>query len=246
MKHDIKTIVATEPSLHDSIMADIKEQILSGHWQPGYRLPIETDLALHYHCSRMTVNKVMTQLAYAGLIERRKKAGSFVRAPRSQSALLELQDIKDDVAAIGRPYHFKLISRRLRNSTSEDMRRLGLSEAGPIIAISGLHFAGKAPYCHEDRLINLAEVPQSHGESFDEISPGSWLIQHVPWTEAEHRIRAATPTIAMAKILAINPKEACLVLERLTWRGGLPLTDVILTYPASMRELIARFTPSKS
>jgi GntR family transcriptional regulator, histidine utilization repressor len=246
MKHDIKTIIVAESSLHDSIMADIKEQILSGHWLPGYRIPIETDLALHYHCSRMTVNKAMTQLANAGLIERRKKAGSFVLAPRSQSALLELQDIKDDVAAMGRPYRFMLMSRRLRQSTSDDMRRLGLAEAGPIMAIICLHYAGKAPYCHEDRLINLAEVPLAREERFDAVAPGRWLLQHVPWTEAEHRIRAVTPTASMAKTLGIISTEACLVLERLTWRGGLPLTDVILTYPASMRELIARFTPSKS
>jgi GntR family transcriptional regulator, histidine utilization repressor len=246
MKHESLTITAVETSLHDSILTDIKEQILSGQWQPGYRLPIETDLALHYKCSRMTVNKAMTQLANAGLIERRKKAGSFVLAPRSQSALLELQDIKDDVAAMGRPYRFTLLSRRYRQSNSDDMRRLGLSVAGPILVINCLHFAGRSPYCHEDRLINLAEVPLARNESFEVVAPGRWLIQHVPWTEAEHRIRAITPTVSMAKTLGIASSDACLVLERLTWRGGLPLTDVLLTYPASMRELIARFTPSKS
>jgi GntR family transcriptional regulator, histidine utilization repressor len=246
MKHDAKTSVFAELSLHDRIIADIKDYILSGQWKPGYRIPIETDLALKYHCSRMTVNKAMTQLAAAGLIERRKKAGSFVLAPRSQSALLELQDIRDDVAAMGRPYRFTLISRRLRQSSSEDMRRLGLTKASPVMAISGLHFAGREPHCHEDRLINLVEVPLAGDQSFETVSPGSWLIEHVPWTEAEHRIRAVRATSKMAKILAIKPIQACLVLERLTWRSGLPLTDVILTYPASMRELVARFTPSRS
>jgi GntR family transcriptional regulator, histidine utilization repressor len=246
MKHEMRTINVIETSLHDSILSDIKEQILSGHWQPGYRLPIETDLALHYKCSRMTVNKAMTQLTNAGLVERRKKAGSFVLAPRSQSALLELHDIKDDVASMGRSYRFTLLSLRQRQSNSDDMRRLGLNVAGPVLAINCLHFAGKSPYCHEDRLINLTEVPLARDESFAVIAPGRWLIQHVPWTEAEHRIRAITPTVSMAKTLGISVTDACLVLERLTWRGGLPLTDVLLTYPASMRELIARFTPSKS
>jgi GntR family transcriptional regulator, histidine utilization repressor len=234
-----------DASLHDSILADIRQRVLSGSWQPGFRIPIETDLALHYGCSRMTVNKAMTQLANAGLIERRKKAGSFVLAPRSQSALLELQDVKDDVAAMGRPYRFVLSGQKTRLSSASDITRLGLKKPGQVMVLTCLHFAGNAPYCHEDRLINLEAVPAAREQKFDDIAPGRWLIQHVAWTEAEHRIRAETPTSAIARILALAPGEACLVLERLTWRSGTPLTDVLLTYPASMRELIARFTPSK-
>ena len=63
-------------SLHQRILAEIEEKILSGEWPPGYRIPFEHELKEHYHCSRMTVNKVLTQLAGAGLIQRRRKAGS--------------------------------------------------------------------------------------------------------------------------------------------------------------------------
>ena len=233
-----------EGSLHEIILADIREQILSGKWRPGHRIPIETDLALHYRCSRMTVNKVMTQLVSSGLIERRKRAGSFVLAPRAQSALLVLNEIKDDVLAMGRPYWFSVLKRKTRRSHARDMARLGVDDAVPVLAIQTLHFAGNSAYCHEDRLINLDAVPDAEPEQFKELPPGSWLIQHVPWTEAEHRIRAAMPDVEMANALGMGAHEACLVLERLTWRGGVPLTDVLLTYPAAMRELIARFTPS--
>jgi GntR family histidine utilization transcriptional repressor len=41
----------------------------------------------------MTVNKALSQLAKAGLIERRRRSGSFVRRPRSQAAVLEIHDI---------------------------------------------------------------------------------------------------------------------------------------------------------
>ena len=40
----------------------------------------------------MTVSKALTELARAGLIERRRKAGSFVARPQRQSALLEIRD----------------------------------------------------------------------------------------------------------------------------------------------------------
>ena len=54
------------------ILGDIEGRIMSGEWAQGFRLPFEADLAAHYDCSRMTVNKVMTQLARNGSVAPRK------------------------------------------------------------------------------------------------------------------------------------------------------------------------------
>ncbi len=59
---------------------DLERLILSGDWPPGHRLPFEVDLAAQYGCSRMTANKVLTQLARAGLIERRKNPAALLRS----------------------------------------------------------------------------------------------------------------------------------------------------------------------
>ncbi len=92
-----------EPSLHQKILADIEGKIISGEWSPGHRIPFEVDLARDYGCSRMTVNKVLTQLAARGLIERKRKSGSTVRHPTAQSAVLEIRDIASEVASLGCP-----------------------------------------------------------------------------------------------------------------------------------------------
>ena len=90
-----------DKTLHQRIVADIEGQIVSGAWPPGHRIPFELDLAEQYGCSRMTVNKALTQLANAGLIERRRKAGSYVAQPRAQSAVLDIHDIRDEVQSLG-------------------------------------------------------------------------------------------------------------------------------------------------
>ena len=90
-------------SLHERILTEIEQNILSGHWPPGYRIPAEVELTEQYQCSRMTVNKVLTQLAHAGLVERRRRAGSFVKRPQSRSAVLEIRDIRAEVAQLGLP-----------------------------------------------------------------------------------------------------------------------------------------------
>ena len=58
----------------------------------------------------MTVSKVMTELANAKLIERRRKSGSFVLRPLAQSAVLEIQDMRAEVDALGLPYRHEIVA----------------------------------------------------------------------------------------------------------------------------------------
>ena len=51
-----------------------------------------------YGCSRMTVSKALSELAQADLIERRRKASTFVRRPTFLSAVLKIADIRAEIA----------------------------------------------------------------------------------------------------------------------------------------------------
>ena len=195
----------------------------------------------------MTVNKVLTQLAGAGLIERRRKAGSFVRRPHSQSAVLDIPDIKTEVQALGLPYRFMITSAPpTRRSTRADRGLLETADPRPVLELVCRHDAGPRPFCLEERIINFAAVPEAENEPFSEIAPGSWLVARVPWTAAEHRIRATGADDVAAKALAIPAGAACLVVERRTWSADRPVTFVRLTYPGEVHELVARFAPTQS
>ena len=63
-------------SLHGKILTEIEQNILSGRWPPGYRIPSEMELTVHYDCSRMTVSKALNKLVQAGLLERKRNLGS--------------------------------------------------------------------------------------------------------------------------------------------------------------------------
>lgn len=232
-------------SLYQRILSDIRGRILSGEWPPGFRIPFEYELTEQYGCSRMTVNKAMSQLAKAGLIERRRRSGSFVRLPRAQAAVLEIHDIRQEVEALGLPYRYKLVERHGRKATAADRERLGVERASPILELACRHFAGSRSFCLEDRLINLAAVPEAADAAFDETAPGPWLIEQVPWSAAEHRIRAAAADEKTAAALDIEAGSPCLVVERRTWSAEQPVTHVVFTYPADSHQLVARFAPSR-
>ncbi len=231
-------------SLHQRILGDIEQNILSGKWQPGYRIPSELELALEYQCSRMTVNKVVTQLARANMVVRRRKAGTFVMRSHSRSAVLEIQDIRAEVLALGLPYRHELISSKKRRSLRADMDMMELDKAVPVLELRSLHYAGALPFCLECRLINLLAVPQAVGENFLEEPPGSWLSSHVPWSSAEHRIRAGATDPEMSSLLKVDVGTPCLVIQRRTWTGASPVTFVRLTYPGVDHELVAYFSPT--
>ncbi len=232
-------------SLHQRILSDIEQNILSGRWQPGHRIPSEYELADEYQCSRMTVNKVLTQLARASMVERRRKAGSFVMRSHSRSAVLEIQDIRAEVLALGLPYRYELIGHKKRRSLRADMDALELDKAGLVLELRSLHYAGTLPFCLEYRLINLAAVPQATGEIFKNEPSGAWLVSHVPWTSAEHRIRAGASDAEMASLLKVACGTPCLIIQRRTWTGASPVTFVRLAYPGEDHELVAHFSPTK-
>ena len=108
-------------TLHQRIRADIENRILEGAWPPGHRIPFEHELMERYGCSRMTVNKALTELVKRGLIERRRKSGSYVTFPQVQSAVMEIHDVKLEVQSLGLDYSFRLDERKIRKVEGRDM-----------------------------------------------------------------------------------------------------------------------------
>src|SRR6188472_2825539 len=130
-----------EPTLYKRIRRDIERRILTGEWPPGHRIPFEHELMARYGCARMTVSKALSELAQADLIERRRRAGTFVRRPKFLSAVLQIADIRAEITALGRSYGYQLIrcSRRIANAA--DRERLGVRKTGKVVAISCRHSA---------------------------------------------------------------------------------------------------------
>lgn len=225
------------------IRQDIERKIMSGEWPPGKRIPIERELMIEYDCARMTVNKALSALAVAGLIERRRRAGSFVSRPLSQAAVIEISDVRAEVEATGQVYTLEVLSHRQRTSTRMDMKRLDVERPRPILAIACRHWSGQRVHSFEDRLIDLSNVPEVAAVAFDSEPPGTWLRTHVPWSEAENRITALNADADLAAKLLLKEGSACLQVERSTWRDDRPITNVRMIYPGDSYRLVAHFSP---
>jgi GntR family histidine utilization transcriptional repressor len=241
----VSSALPARTSLHQRIRSDLEAKILSGRWAPGKRIPFEHELIATYGCARMTVNRALTELVRAGLIERRRRAGSFVARPRAQSAVLAIPDLKAEVESRGERYGYALLSRRRRLAGPRDETELGVAQGTPVLALTSLHLAAGRPLALETRLLNLPAVPEAERTNFTATPPGSWLLEHVPWTEAEHRITAAGADRVTARRLGTALGSACLVVDRRTWRSGEPITAVRQVFPGERYHLVARFAPQE-
>lgn len=231
-------------TLNQRIRSDIEERILSGEWPPGHRIPFEHELMSQYQCSRMTVNKVLTTLAENGMIERRRRAGSFVarRSPEQEYVTLEIPDVGLAIGARQHVHEYRLLSRELREPLEGNFAEGTMAAGGQLLAISGVHLADGRPVAVEHRLVNATSVPEALAVDFSHTPPGTWLLQEVSWTRGEYRISAEGLSVADAEVLSRSAGEPCLVLERRTWRGDAPVTWARQLFLAGEHELVARFT----
>lgn len=237
-----KTSAATH--LHQRIRDDIEARIMSGDWLPNHRVPSEHELMKQYGCSRMTVNKVLSMLAANGLITRRRRAGSVVAMPSTERSVLEIQDFALEAARNGTVYRFEILRRAVKPIDAATARRLGVAAGIEMLAVTTLHLTNNVPCAYEQRLINLETVPAARDETFADVPPGTWLLRRVPWTNAEHVIRAINADAALAKRLQVPNNAACLFLERRTWQAGSFITDAQIVYPGDRHQLSGRFSPA--
>lgn len=232
-------------TLHARIRADVEARILSGEWKPGDRLPTETDLMARYGCSRMTVNKAMTSLAATGLISRNRRAGTVVARPRMHAAVLNIPDIRADIEARGARYGYRAMLDERRPPCCVHLGAEGY-HLGQSRFIRSVHLADDSPVLMEDRHIFLDAVPDAATANFRFEPPGPWLLGHVPWTEAEHRIAAIAADALTARSLEVSVGTPCLLVERRTWRWEETLTIARQVFRGDSYDLTARFGPSGS
>lgn len=218
--------------------------ILTGEWPAGTRVPTELFLTRHYATARMTVNKALQSLAGEGLVERRPKLGTVVTARARERPVFEIWDAADAVHRIGGHYGYRLIECGMVPAASPVRAELGLEAGTPTIRMLCLHSSDDRPFQLEERLINVEAAPKITCQPLEDVSPGQWLLANVPWTEARHAISARRAPAMVAAHLALDENDACLVVERRTWNGDVPVTLGRFWYPGDDHRLEGRFRPS--
>jgi GntR family histidine utilization transcriptional repressor len=173
---------------------------------------------------------VLRELANAGLLERKRKAGTRVALNPVSKATLDIAITRLEVEARGAAYHHVVLERKKTTPPSLIASKMDLSAKSKILNLRTLHLADNQPFLYEVRWINPAAVPQVFDVDFGEISANEWLVQNAPFTTGDISFSAANANAKEAEHLAIKQGEALFVVERTTRIGSKAITSVRLAY----------------
>jgi len=210
-----------------AIQGEVLRRIHAREWPPGHVIPGEVELAREFGCARATVNRALQELAEAGLLERRRKAGTRVALHPVSRATLDIPVIRREIEDLGRAHGYRLLHRAEGAAPSP--------LAGPALHLRALHSADGLPYVVEDRCISLTVVPQARGQDFAKISANEWLIASVPYTHGDIAFTAVAATHTEAAALGCPAGAALFAVDRTTWDNEQAITAVRLSYAPGYR-----------
>lgn len=226
--------------LYQQVKTYMVERILAGKWPAGHRVPSENELTGRLGMSRMTVNRALRELHGEGWVKRVQGAGSFVAAPKPQSALLEIRNIRDEVAERGHAYACRVIRLEPASAKPEVAAALEVAAGSRVYLSLLVHLEDGIAVQAEDRAVNPAFAPDYIDQDFTLITPYEYLVDQGPMDAAEQVIEAVLADPGNRKLLAIPADEPCLLLRRRTWSDGLVVSRVRQTYPGSRYRLAGR------
>ncbi len=221
----------------------IRERIANGELRIHDRVPSENELVETMQVSRMTANRALRELTDEGLLERVAGRGTFVADTRSQSHVLEVQNIADEIRRRGHRHASLVIRASQQRARGEVARALQVEQGEAVFHLMLVHTENEQPIQVEDRHVLAAFAPECLNQDFRVVTPSAYLTEIAPMAEAEQVVRASQPNAAIRTHLNMDVHEPCLVVLRRTWSHGRPVTFARLHHPGSRYELTGRYTP---
>jgi GntR family histidine utilization transcriptional repressor len=218
-------------------------RISSGELKTSDRVPSENELVEAMNVSRMTANRALRELNDEGYVERVAGRGTFVSDFRSQSHLLEVHNIADEIAQRGHVHASRVVRQSLQHARGEIAKVLHVNQGTDVFQLLLVHTENGTPVQLEDRYVVASFAPDCLQQDFGAVTPSAYLTAVAPLQEAEQVVRAGMPNAAVRQHLDMVDNEPCLIVLRRTWSRGHPVSFARLHHPGSRYELTGHYTP---
>ncbi len=219
----------------------LREQIESGNYPPGARLPSERDLAREFGVSRMTAREALRLLAQDGFVLARVGKGTFVRDTRINQELRYLTSFTEDILQRGMTPSSRLIQAEIAAADKEIASQLKIAPDAKVVVLSRVRLADDEPIAWEICHLNPRLCPSIldhhdfNKESLYQVLQDQYGFRLV-W--ADQVIGARMPNEAEQQVLRLDNATPVLNLARVTYTGdNVPLEYVRSVYRCDRYQL---------
>jgi len=184
---------------------------------PGEPLPPERELAARIGTSRVTLRRVVDDLAAAGRLVRRRGAGTFAAAPKLAQPL-RVTSFSADMTARGMSPGARLLSARTEPAGPVVGRRLAVDPAAQTLRVRRLRLADGEPMAIEDLHVPADVVPGLRGEDLADASFYAVLSHRfgVEVATGEQVLEATATSAEESALLSVPLHSPAFLIERTT------------------------------
>lgn len=204
----------------------ILRQRLQRDYQPGSRFSSEPELCQEFGVSRTLIRGVLARLAREGLVQRKAKRGTFVRAGGSRTHSPQLSDLIEHLLSFRRNTRVKVLE--VRNTLGEPAlrARLRLHPAEPLVVIRRVVHLDGAPLAYMVSFLPQAVGRRLTGEALDRQPIASLLPRRlgVAIRRAVQTVEPVAADLEVARRLGVPIGAPVLLVERdFLGRGDTPV-----------------------
>lgn len=188
-------------ALWSDIAETLRNEIASGLYRPGAKLPTEAALSARFGVNRHTVRHGLQALAKEGVVHSRRGAGVFVAAKPTDYPLGRRVRFHQNVMASGRTPSRRITRNETRPASDREAEALHLPPATPVHVVEGLSLADGQPLAVFRSVFPAARFPGlpeaiAAGGSITDALAACGLTDY---TRLETRLTAklATPVLAL-------------------------------------------------
>ncbi|WP_420837080.1 histidine utilization repressor [Aliidiomarina iranensis] len=220
----------------------IYQKIESGEWPEYHPVSSENVLAEKFSVSRMTARRALQELSEEGLVTRTRGSGTFVAPLKSQSALLTIRNIADEIRLRNHRHHAVVQVLERVPAPAGIATALQMQVGSEVLHSVITHFENGQPVQVEDRYVNPTLVPEYLEQDYTQCTPHEYLCEVTPLTEASHLIEAVLPSKQLMILLQLDAAEPCLQIQRRTSGREGVVSQATLTHPGSRFRLGGHMT----
>lgn len=141
--------------LYQQVIDIIKNEINSGAYKAGARIPNEFELAENYKVGRVTVRRAIEELVQQGYLTKRQGKGTFVNAPKLKRKIRQKDDVQsfsDACRVNGMEPGARVISRKILPADSTEAQFFGVPVGTDLICVERVRTADGVPVMLENNI----------------------------------------------------------------------------------------------